>query len=301
MTVTGRRPAERPIRSARTRARSGVIETPVGFCARGCSRRAEGPRDRARASDSGVMPSASSSTGTGTACTLLDEVEKVREAGRFHDDPIAEAHDLLERSRDAIHRPIDDRERRDIRLRPAAAKQFFQFGERRYLRIAPRVGSSRQMRQRRVERLRASPRRECRPTDRAGCSRCRRSGLVPADSAYPRAANARRSRRDRARRSRRKQTVHSRPSTRSRSTPRGGPPPRAPWEVVPRGEITRLDVSRDLRRDAERGAILDRFETDHGCLSSLVTLHRSRYGGVTVRNGREMFKLNSIRSSGEAL
>ena len=67
MTVTRVPPGTLSSTFASRRARSADIDTPVGFCARGCSSTAEGPSARARARDAGTTPSASVSSITGTA------------------------------------------------------------------------------------------------------------------------------------------------------------------------------------------------------------------------------------------
>ena len=58
---------------------------------------------------------------------VLDEVEEVREAGVFDHHAVSEAHDLFERTTDAVQGTVDDSDRLRI-ARPHPAEQRLQFG-----------------------------------------------------------------------------------------------------------------------------------------------------------------------------
>ncbi len=131
MTVTRLPPGTLSSTFARRRARSSDIEAPVGFCARGCRMTAEGRCASAPGEGGGEHP-------VGVALEQhrhrpggVDEVEEVGEAGRLDRDAIAEAHDLVERARDAVESAVDHGERLDPAHGPLFAQHVVQIGQYR--------------------------------------------------------------------------------------------------------------------------------------------------------------------------
>ena len=92
-------------------ARAGVVETPVGLWARGCSTIAAGRVASARRSDSGRTPEPVELDRHHLGAERLDQVVERREAGRLEDHAVAVRHDLLEHARDAVGGAVDDGER----------------------------------------------------------------------------------------------------------------------------------------------------------------------------------------------
>ena len=97
--------------SASCRARSGDIEMPVGFCARGWRTTATGRESRAARSETGQHARVVHRQRHDLGAEGLDEVVEGRVAGSLQRDPVAEADALLEHAADPVGGAVDDGDR----------------------------------------------------------------------------------------------------------------------------------------------------------------------------------------------